>query len=225
MGRVSENMVFNPSADLGARGWAMGRLAGRERWMGRSGGDAWAVERSGTPFGRNQFNFVSSYSWAIMSQAVDLRTHLTDPSRACIEVSARYMGRWDCPSVFVLKAELYTCERTGFLGRTNYRKIGEHLSEVLEAPVDFWEIAKCVFEPIEGAAVVVVTVIGKDQRFWRGDYGSKVTNISVRVRFDDSSATEEDLIAQPVAAVEPTLSDMTLFSNVAWEENVRRLMR
>lgn len=174
---VSPNMVFNPSGVEDVRGWHPHPYG------------MWSVERSEVPFRDGEFNFVSSFHWASMAQVVPLGRFLARPESAALEVSARYMGRTDCPSVFCLEAALYS---------NCFIELAHFSSGVLRAPADFWEPAKHVFAPKSGAAYLVVAVRGKDERFWQGNFGSKVTDISVRVLFDQSTAAEGEVVRPAV---------------------------
>lgn len=174
---ASPNMVFNPSAVHGTRGWH----------PHPSG--MWTVETSEVPFRDGEFNFVSSFHWASMSQVIPLSHFLALPGSAALEVSARYMARTDCPSLFCIEAVVYS---------NCFIELAHFSSEILQAPADFWEPVKHVFAPTGGAAYLVVGVRGKDERFWQGEFGSKVTDISVKVLFDQSTATEEEIVRPEV---------------------------
>ena len=157
----SRNFILNPSGEEGLRGW---------RQFGQM---PWQVEPSEIPANDTaRTNFASSYMWSIMGQSVPLYRLVNDASSVRIEVSAKFMARHDCPSVFRLEAIIVSAEQ---------RQLARVSTPQLEAPVDFWEKASLVLEPINGAHEVVILVHGKDTRFWQGYYGSKVTECSVRV--------------------------------------------
>jgi hypothetical protein len=61
------------------------------------------------------------------------------------------------------------------------REIHRVNTGLLDAPADFWERASLILGPIRGTHDIVVIVYGKDKRFWRGLYGSKVAECSLRV--------------------------------------------
>lgn len=99
----SRNFLSNPSGERGTTGWGVMR---QQRRGGRPF-QRWQVEDMETPVdGVTTTNFVSSFSWSVMAQTVQLGEVLIDPSRARIEVSAKFMGRTDCPSVFCLDSVL-----------------------------------------------------------------------------------------------------------------------
>jgi hypothetical protein len=155
-------------------------------------------------------NFVSSFLDCAMAQTVDLGKVLklgnnhpanasnnnnnnTIPRVIRIEVSARYTGRTDCPSVFGLQAILSESESSALRAARNQpRRLS---SGTLEAPPGvYWERTSLEFQldPTEWTApVVTVIVLGKDRRFWRGAFGSKVADITLRV----VGATAEELDA------------------------------
>ena len=102
-----------------------------------------------------------------------------------MEVSARYIGRHDFPSVFGLAAILSDTPAPGsaFLERLS--------TGTLQASRGvYWERASLVSElgTLQEISrrylygpVVTVIVVGKDSKFWAGNYGSKVADITVRV--------------------------------------------
>jgi hypothetical protein len=157
-------------------------------------------------------NFVSSFMDCGMEQTVDLSEVLRLNSNsnnnqghlsrgAHIEVSARYTGRTDCPSVFALQAILWNDDPTARQrersnnNRHHQRRIRpttlpqELSSGILEAPPGvYWERTSLEFalDTITSGTewnhpMVTVRVFGKDRRFWQGNFGSKVADITVRV--------------------------------------------
>lgn len=159
----SRNFLFNSSGQLGLRGWRqLNHLM------------SWKVERSELPVNATTTtNFVSSFRPCIMEQTVDLSAVLqTLQPNLSFEVSARYMARTDCGSIFCLKATLWDQQ---------LRPISIQTTPVLEAPPDYWERARLVLSTTAASRYLSVVVMGKDSRFWNGLYGSKVTEISVRL--------------------------------------------
>jgi hypothetical protein len=169
----SGNLLQNPSGQFQLQGWHQ-----HNRRM------SWVVETSDLLVNANTTtNFVSGYHPCVMEQVLDLFTVLTTTSTArfptdcSLEVSARYMGRTDCPSVFCLKAKLLDAQRRPL------RRSPEQATPILEAPPDYWERVRLVLpiSPNTNARYLSVVVMGKDSRFWQGRFGSKVTDISVRL--------------------------------------------
>jgi len=145
-------------------------------------------------------NFVSSYYWCTMAQSIDLSQFLrldgqkhAAPTNAYnynnsessvspvvrIEVSARYTQRTGIPSFFKMDAIL----ADGQL-EVERKSTGQLDTDVL------WERTSLVFElgtlediksRYQNSPVMTVEVSGKDNKFWAGPYGSKVTDICVRV--------------------------------------------
>jgi F-box associated region/RING-like zinc finger len=133
----------------------------------------WQVEQSDTPLRDGvSTNFVSSFQWCVMAQSVSLRQFVRNPAQATIEVSAKYMARTDCASVFRLEALLLD---------QNRRVLQRLHTNILNAPPDFWERASLTLVPTAGAHEVVIVIHGKDVPFWRGNFGSKVTDCQVRI--------------------------------------------
>lgn len=156
----SRNFVYNPNGEQGHRGW-------------RQFGWPWAVETSDIPLSATvRTNFVSSYRWSVMGQSVPLHQLVNDASSVRVEVSAKFMGRFDCPSVFRLEAIIVNAEHT---------QLARVSTPELQAPADFWERSSLILEPTNGAHEVIILVYGKDSNFWEGNYGSKVTECSVRI--------------------------------------------
>ena len=102
-----------------------------------------------------------------------------------VEVLTCYIGRHDCPSFFSLLAILSDTPDPG-------STVVERLSTgILQASRGvYWERASLVFElgtleeilrQYSHGSVVTVAVIGKNENFWDGPYGSKVADITVRV--------------------------------------------
>lgn len=171
----SNNFIINPSGEEGMRGW-----------QNISGHASWQVERIETPIDRTtRCNFVCSFRWAGMAQFVPLHQILHDPSSCRIEVSAKFMGRPDCPSIFHLKAIVLDSQR---------RAIYETSLSPVSAPADFWEKTSVVIENVQSAHELVMVVRGKDKRFWAGNFGSKVCHCSVRV-LGSQEELEDILIA------------------------------
>ncbi len=52
---------------------------------------------------------------------------------------------------------------------------------LLTAPVDFCEKVSLIIEPVEGAHKVAMLVCGRDEKYWQGNFGSKVCRCSIWV--------------------------------------------
>ena len=212
----SRNFLANSSGQDGLRGWK--QLNPHMSWKVEGPGER---ERQAIPpllqtpchdttaHGRPAVttNFVSSFGNCAMAQTVDLtkvlrigRSHRNRggrdgiPQTIRVEVSARYTGRTDCPSVFALQAILSDGtspnprEPRATRPRRDAPPPPQRLSSgTLQAPPGvYWERAALEFV-IDTAAqryhrpTVTVIVMGKDQRFWQGNFGSKVADVTVRV--------------------------------------------
>jgi hypothetical protein len=178
----SSNLLLNSSGQNGLQGWQQ-----------LSRGMSWKVEHSDLPPSPDSTtNFVSCHNWCIMAQSVSLHQWVFDPSQVRIEVSAKYMGRTDCPSVFRLE---------GILLDSQQRPIRRETTRQLEAPPDSWERASLVLEPTPDAHQVLIVVHGKDARFWQGNFGSKVANCSVRVLGASEALTR--ILRNPIIPPQP----------------------
>ncbi len=186
----SRNLLHNSSGQYQLQGWRQ-----------LNPNMSWAVETSDLPVNTSTTtNFVSSYLLCVMQQILDLSTVLRIRSpNLSMEVSARYMGRTDCPSVFCLKA---------FLLDEHLRPITEQATPKLEAPPDYWERARLVLSTTEASRYIVVIVMGKDSRFWQGLYGSKVAEISIRLL--GSTQEIERLIRPQYATTRNMISPQTI---------------
>lgn len=168
----SRNFIVNQSGGDRLNGWR----------KVNQGYLSWQVEAMDVSIDSNTTtNFVSSHSWCVMCQTVPIHRYVHNPSTVRIEASAMFMGRTDCPSVFRMEAVASDSQKR-VLQRVN--------TDTMNSPADFWEKATLFLEPMEGLHEVTLCIAGKDSRFWRGQYGSKVCHCSVRVL-----GTEEELAA------------------------------
>mmetsp|Transcript_43323 Transcript_43323/g.169650 ORF Transcript_43323/g.169650 Transcript_43323/m.169650 type:complete len:157 (-) Transcript_43323:665-1135(-) len=120
------------------------------------------------------------------------------------------MARTDCPSVFELVACILDSEG---------RILNSFSSGVLSAPADYWDGVRHVFGPTDGAHFALVVARGRDQRFWAGNFGSKVTCLSARVLFDESVTDQRDII-YPEA-----FEDLSEDNDLLLRKAVRRAVR
>jgi hypothetical protein len=206
----SFNLLKNPSGQDGLQGWSQLRAENPRRGLGYQT-MSWQVETSDLPVnGTTTTNFVSSCLPCIMYQSLNLQQVLkpsvgpdddhvgsqrTTHQPIRFEISARYMGRTDCPSVFRLEATLveeYGSILLGHSSQQQRRTLQQVTTPTLEAPPDFWEYTSLDIEISSDEWLrlnstpntyiqLYVTVYGKDTRFWAGNFGSKVADISVRV--------------------------------------------
>jgi hypothetical protein len=138
-----------------------------------------------------------------MQQTIDLEQILLLQSAPItndewrFEVSARYMGRTDCPSIFRLQATILedasqsTTTTTTTTTQSQHQRprqrqrsvLTEQSTAVLEAPPDYWERVELELPPVPASRArhVIVSVWGQDKRFWQGYYGSKVCDIQLRL--------------------------------------------
>jgi hypothetical protein len=195
----SHNLLTNSSGQNLLQGWR--QLNPRISWQ---------VERSDLPVNAHTTtNFVSSFMACIMCQTLDLSQVLvrsnndsTIPTTSRLEVSARYMGRTDCPSVFRLEAIL----------------LNEN-----QVPLHYWERASLILEgvSIPDARYLSVVVIGKDTRFWQGPFGSKVADCSVRILGEPAAVVAQLLLVVRAPAAEHAPRGGLLHPNW-WNDLVQR---
>jgi F-box associated region len=159
------NWIRNPSGESGNIG----------HWTPQQRGTTWQVETSED--GPNAaHNFVSTYYPCIMSQSVRIVQYVTNPDTVTIEVSARFRGRHDCPSVF----RLLVTRKNGLGHTIEQRDTGD-----MTAPVDAWERTSLILSPMVGTHTITMTIFGQDRQFWAGNFGSKAKDCSVRVLGDN----------------------------------------
>jgi hypothetical protein len=180
-----QDMILLKVQDLETH-WEHSGEQGNRGWRQVGMNPMWKVENTEVkvdPY--TQTNFVSSYNWAGMMQTVPLHEFIWDPSSVRIEVSSKFMGRTDCPSVFFMESIV-----TNSSGRVLHRVDTSELT----APADFWEKATLTIDPVNGAYEVSMIVYGKDGRFWAGNFGSKVCHCSIRVLCEEGQL-EDILVA------------------------------
>lgn len=189
----SRNLLYNASGQEGLQGW--------QQFHRGHASASWTVESSDLPVSRQvTTNFVSSFQWCVMAQSVPLQRYLRPDTastavRPRFEASAKYMARTDCPSLFQLEVLLVHATTRATVVRKG--------TPVLTAPADCWERASLIVEPdeIPQHAVlreldVILVVRGKDQAFWQGRFGSKVTECTIRLLGSPTEEVEQWLLPQ-----------------------------
>lgn len=170
--RRSPNMVFNPDGALGTTGW----FHQEDRFR------PWSTEPiGGIPIHNCTTNFVSTFVWCNAVQLIDLGKFLHHPGQFKIEVTSRYTARTDCPSVYRMIVKVLVSRGPTLRVAKGYD------TEVLSAPQDHWALAKIVTEPVANATHLVVEHYGKDEKFWRGWFGSKFTRCEARVLYEEDA--------------------------------------
>ena len=198
----SHNLLFNSNGQHHLQGW--NQLNPRISWQVEKSdtdlpiavfpGAATTTNNNATTNNNNNTNFVSSFLPCVMSQTLDLSKMLQSPCEdITLEISARYRGRTDCPSVFRMEVIL-TGDNDD--GRFNFsRPQQQHIphqrhpplqrltTPTLETPADMWERSTLILRGVAlpHARYLTVILIGKDSRFWQGNFGAKVKECSVRV--------------------------------------------
>ena len=209
----SRNFLKNPSGQEGLNHWR--RFQGQIPWIVELHDNQEIPSLLQTPvLGSDDrlpiaTNFVSTFRTCAMAQTVDLRNVLrlgsnSVPRNVRLEASARYTGRTDCPSVFELRAVLHEkpVKANGNSTRPQIIPPQRKRSGTLEAPPGvYWERASLEFEldttgNVWKRPMVTVAVLGKDQRFWQGNFGSKVADITLRVV--GSTAEEMESLVKPL---------------------------
>jgi hypothetical protein len=190
----SKNLLKNPCGQTGdTRDWNRGERQ-------------WKVETLRVPSPYNSSScFVSSFVTCTAFQQVFLKdyirsadamastaTHQLDQNDISIRVvfEAYYIGRTDCPSEFCLEGLIIKHDDT----TNDHGTVQQRLSTgMCASPVDEWERASLQYDflTLDQArkSSVVFAIHGKDCRFWYGNYGSKVTDCSLRIVLVSSDVT------------------------------------
>ncbi|XP_035237113.1 uncharacterized protein LOC118207545 isoform X5 [Anguilla anguilla] len=167
------NLIKNPSADEGYNGWQ----------ILENGGDEWSIEPLSEyrPEGTATKYFVTSFHTCKKCQLIDLvkegySQSFMDEIQPDIVISDWYAARWDCESIYEICVELLS---------RNKEVIRKFCPEpvYIETPVDEnWRQMTHVFRDYgRGVCFVRFCHGGKDQKYWKGWYGIRVTNSSVEI--------------------------------------------
>ncbi|XP_040182254.1 F-box only protein 2-like [Rana temporaria] len=155
--------------------------------IGVNGGDGWKVEEAPGDCGASfpddgvQKYFASSFEWCSKSQLIDLvaegfSEEVLDNEQPNIVVSDWYCGRTDAGCLYELCVELLSDTRDA---------ISEHKSETIAIPQSTESIWSEVTHTFSGYGPGVRFVKfmhgGQDSVFWKGWFGVRVTNSSVKV--------------------------------------------
>ena len=118
--------------------------------------------------------FVTSYTEAGKYQIVELDEQIIQDIKPKIEIKENYGARFDCGSKYSLKVLLVDSE---FKERDKFE-----FEDIMEEWCDAkWKEIKHTFNVDFPVKYVVFFHSGKDTQFWAGNYGSKMTNGSVRI--------------------------------------------
>ncbi|KAE8585855.1 hypothetical protein XENTR_v10021476 [Xenopus tropicalis] len=158
---------------------------GLQHWESTDGGDGWKVEDNHFPLevADSQTSFVTSFRWCKKTQDVDLLKEglwedLLDNQQPPICISDWYAGRCDCGCVYEIKVQLLSKDR-------------KHCIDEFTAspdPIPQWnngiyhQVSHVFHGYGPGVRFVRFFHMGKDTQFWKGWYGSRITNSSVIVR-------------------------------------------
>ncbi|KAM3922712.1 F-box only protein 2-like isoform 1-T3 [Leptodactylus fuscus] len=143
-----------------------------------NGGDGWHVEEiQGYPF--NMKFFASSFTWCCKSQVIDLlkegyTTEVLD-AQPKIVVSDWYSTRTDSGCSYELKVQLMSC---------SHDVISEYYIKYNSIPKtdSTWnQVSHTFLKYGPGVRFIKFTHGGKDTTFWKGWYGVRVTNSSVKI--------------------------------------------
>ncbi|KAK2914272.1 hypothetical protein Q8A67_002671 [Cirrhinus molitorella] len=192
LSKYRQNLLKNPSADDGLRGWK----------VKCSGGDCWVIEKNRKPIPDTVTRcFVTSYRLCLKQQLIDLNKEgysdaFMDQVQPHIKISDWYTTRWDCGCEYQICVELldekknpirtFQPEKVIFSFRNN----------------EPWCQMTHVFKNYgPGVRFVRFTHGGKDTQFWAGHYGIRVTNSSVEICPPDESFrfTNRNLLKNPSA--------------------------
>uniref|UniRef100_A0A8C1D0U4 Uncharacterized protein n=1 Tax=Cyprinus carpio carpio TaxID=630221 RepID=A0A8C1D0U4_CYPCA len=186
------NLLKNPSAQDGLRGWK----------IVRSGGDCWVIGENWKPIPDSVTScFVTSYGLCLKRQLIDLNKEgysetFMDQVQPHIKISDWYGPRWDCGSEYQICVELLD-------QRKNPIKTFQPEKVILSfKSSEQWCEMSHVFKNYgPGVRFIRFTHGGNDTQFWAGHYGIRVTNSSVVIYPADESfsLTYRNLLKNPSA--------------------------
>jgi hypothetical protein len=169
---ISKNLVKNCCGEKGFEGWN----------ITRNGGNNWQVENILTQKHRKTC-FVSSFSWCEMMYVVKFEDFhpiaktLFFENKAVIKLGCYVARRWDCTAEGKFRAEIIN--QTG-------EKFFDQVVEVKapDLPNDntpdhsHYKLLNLTYahEPDKIPSEIIITIAGKDSRFWRGHFGTRFSD-------------------------------------------------
>lgn len=183
----NKNLIKNHSGKEGLKYW---RIIGQ-------GGDDWIVEEPplGVPdlpkeaqFDNKQRCFVTSYITCTKHQIVQLvpeglSPEFLDKYQPSIEIGEWYGCRWDCPAFYKCSIHLLD-KRNNIIDSFNFE------DTILDESQNIWHHVSHEFKNYgPGLRSIIFQHEGRDNRYWAGHYGSKMTGayVIVKVVEDKSS--------------------------------------
>ncbi|KAG8448881.1 hypothetical protein GDO86_015814 [Hymenochirus boettgeri] len=171
----SRNLIKNPCGKEGLQHW---------RTVDR--GDGWVVENNRTDLEGSecQKSFVTSFSWCEKTQIVSLLKEglweeILDSYQPHICISDWFAGRDDCGCVYKISVELLAADRERVIDEFH-----ENPDPIPQWNDESYHQVSHVFQDYgPGVRYVKFNHKGRDTQFWKGWYGSRITNSSVTVRF------------------------------------------
>lgn len=131
---------------------------------------------------KNMRRFATSYFMCEMYQLIDLHDFdfdkvVLEKLKPQIEVSDSYSARYDCGSEYHIRVVLYD-ENFSILDRISFDQ------ELPQWTKGDWRHFKHVFKDYPSTLrFILFQHGGKDKQFWSGNYGIKLTNSKVMLRF------------------------------------------
>ncbi|KAM9323935.1 F-box only protein 27-like [Gastrophryne carolinensis] len=172
---LSSNLLRNPCGTEQLQHWK----------VLENGGDGWGVENNRTVLegAEHQTCFVTSFDWCKKGQVIDLvkeglTGHFLDKHQPVICISDWYAGRNDCGCVYEIEVQLLAAD-----GKTVIQTFTKKPDPI---PCENDQKYKQVYHEFHGygsgVRYVNFTHRGKDTKFWKGHYGARITNSSVKLK-------------------------------------------
>ncbi|XP_067226613.1 uncharacterized protein [Chanodichthys erythropterus] len=187
---TKSNLLKNPSAQDGLRGWKIVRSEGE-----------WVTAENCKPLPDTVTKcFVTSYGLCLKRQLIDLEKEgysdaFMDQVQPHINISDWYAPRFDCGSEYQICVELLDERKNPIMTFQPEKVIFSFRNS------EPWCQMTHVFKHYgPGVRFIRFTHGGKDTQFWAGHYGIRVTNSSVEIySAEGSSLTNRNLLKNPSA--------------------------
>ncbi|XP_051737077.1 LOW QUALITY PROTEIN: uncharacterized protein fbxo44.9 [Ctenopharyngodon idella] len=187
---TKSNLLKNPSAQDGLRGWKIVRSRGE-----------WVTEENRKPLPDTVTKcFITSYGVCLKRQLIDLEKEgysdaFMDQVQPHIKISDWYAPRFDCGSEYQICVELLD------QGKNSIRTFQPEKVIFSFRNSEPWCQMTHVFKDYgPGVRFIRFTHGGKDTQFWAGHYGIRVTNSSVEIySAEGASLTNRNLLKNPSA--------------------------
>ncbi|XP_048051093.1 F-box only protein 6-like isoform X2 [Megalobrama amblycephala] len=170
---VRSNLIKNPRAKDGLQGWE----------IVKNGGDGWVTGTNNKPHPDDTVTncFITSYCLCLKRQLIDLKKEgysdaFMDLRQPRIRISDWYAPRADCGSEYQICVELLDQNKKPIRSFKPKKIVFQQWND------EPWRRVTHVFKDYgPGVRFIRFTHGGKDMQFWKGWYGVRITNSSVKI--------------------------------------------